>query len=572
MADLLIRGGTVVDGTGAAGFRADVRVQGDTITEVGPNLKPRGERIVEADGCYVTPGFIEAHTHYDGTMWWQPDLDPLPGYGVTTTIMGNCGFSVAPVSSDPEARREMVKIFSFFEDIPGGPFEKEVAWDWKTWSEYKQSLTSKVQVSANVATFVGHIALRLTVMGMAAWERAATPQEIASMATHLEDAVASGALGLSSNLHDHDGNDRPVPTMLADDAEFSALIAVLARHPGTLMQVIVDTFMRKTGPAATERIARLCEGHAVRVQWAGVPTLEFQKDIQGPMLEQHERFKRNGRDFWTAFTHVSPTYTLSVNRSLFFAQTNDYVWHEVVLAPTEADKLALLRDPAWRARARHSWDHDAWRHSQLAHPEQLLLLNSDNGVGPVNLSVAAYAEQLAVHASDAMAEWLINNGLQSTVHLAPFAMDEEMVVRLLKDPYTVGNVSDAGAHGQMLCGGGENMLLFTHYVQKTGALTIEEAVHVQTGKLAKHFNLGDRGVLKVGKRADITVFHLDEIRHREMKKVFDVPDGDGGTIWRWTRDPAPVRLTLVNGIPTFDGAKFTGAFPGQLIGPVLETA
>lgn len=125
MADLLIRGGTVVDGTGAAGFRADVRVQGDTIAEVGPNLKPRGERIVEADGCYVTPGFIEAHTHYDGTMWWQPDLDPLPGYGVTTTIMGNCGFSAAPVSPDPEARREMVKIFSFFEDIPIGRSRKK---------------------------------------------------------------------------------------------------------------------------------------------------------------------------------------------------------------------------------------------------------------------------------------------------------------------------------------------------------------------------------------------------------------------------------------------------------------
>jgi len=117
------------------------------------------------------------------------------------------------------------------------------------------------------------------------------------------------------------------------------------------------------------------------------------------------------------------------------------------------------------------------------------------------------------------------------------------------------------------------MLLFTHYVKKTGSLTVEEAVHVQTGKLANHFSLHDRGEIKVGKRADITVFHLDEIKHHEMKKVFDVPDGSGGNIWRWTRDPAPVRLTLVNGIPTFDDGKFTQAFPGQLIGPaVLELA
>jgi len=572
MADLLIRGGTVIDGTGAPGVRADVRIQGDAIAEIGPDLAHQGERIYDASGCLVTPGFIEAHTHYDGTMWWQPDLDPLPGYGVTTSISGNCGFSVAPVSDDAAARMEMVKIFSFFEDIPSAPFVSELKWDWKLWSEYKQSMTRSVKTSANVAAFVGHIAIRLAAMGLEAWERAATPAEIACMANLLEDALQAGALGLSSNLADHDGNDRPVPTLQADDAEFTALIDVLERFPGRSLQVIIDTFMRKTAPEATDRIARLCEGRKVRVQWAGVPTLQFQKDIQGTMLDQHERFKREGRDFWTGFTHVSPTYTLSVKHSLIFAQSNDYVWHEVVLAKTEAEKIALLKDPEWRKRARHSWDVEAWRHSPMARPQDLHLLNSENGVGPIKLTVAEYAKQLGVHPSDAMAEWLLANTVDSTVHLAPFEMDEKTVVRLLKDPYTVGNISDAGAHGQMLCGGGENVLLFTHYVQTTGALTVEEAVHVQTGKLANHFCLYDRGEIKVGKRADITVFKLDELRHREMKKVTDVPDGKGGKTWRWTRDAAPVRLTLVNGIPTFDEGRFTEAYPGRVITPVAQPA
>lgn len=572
MKDILIKGGTVIDGTGAASYRADVRLKGETIVEIGADLAPKGERIIDADGCCVTPGFIESHTHYDGTMWWQPDLDPLPGYGVTTSIMGNCGFSVAPVHPDQEVRMEMVKIFSFFEDIPTEPFVGNLPWNWSSWPEYKESLCTNVQASTNIASYVGHIALRLAVLGMQAWERAATPKEIASMADMLEEALKAGALGLSSNLHDHDGDDRPVPSLLADDAEFKALIAVLARYPGTSLQVIVDTFMRKTGPEATARIARLSEGQSVRVQWAGVPTLMFQKDIQGAMLEHHERFKKEGRDFWTGFAHVSPTYTLSVNRSLIFAQSNDYVWHEVVMAPTEAEKRALLADPDWRVRARHAWDVDAWRHSPMARPQDLHLLNSENGVGPIKLSVADYAAQIGVHASDAMADWLLKNGLQSTVHLAPFDIDEETVVRLLKDPYTVGNVSDAGAHGQMLCGGGENMRLFTHFVKATGALTLEEAVHVQTGKLAKHFALADRGELKVGKRADITVFHLDEIAHREMKKVYDVPDGKGGNGWRWTRDPAPVRLTLVNGVPTFENGAFTQAFPGQMVGPSAAQA
>jgi len=569
MSNLLIRGGTVVDGTGAPAYRADVRVRDGVIAEIGELQPAAGERVFDAADCYVSPGFIESHTHFDGTMWWQPDMDPLPGYGVTTSIMGNCGFSAAPVSDEEQARLEMVKIFSFFEDIPIEPFVKELPWDWRSWSEYANSMRTKVKTACNYGALVGHIAIRLAAMGMAAWERAATPQEIQRMAELLDDALKAGAMGLSSNLHDHDGDDRPVPTMLSDDAEFEALIDVLARHPGTSLQVIVDTFMRLTGPEATERVARLCRGKPVRVQWAGVPTLTFQKPIQGKMIEQHERFKKEGLDFWTGFAHVSPTSTLSVMRSLIFAQSNDYVWHEVVLKETEAEKIALLQDPDWRERARKSWDNDVWDHAPMNHPEALLLINSDNGAGPLDITLAQYARQLGVHHSDAMAEWILRNGIESTVQMAPFDLDEEMIVRLLKDPNTVGNISDAPAHGQMLCGGGENMQLFTKYVQKMGALTLEEAVYVQTGKLAKHFNLHDRGELKIGKRADITVFKLDEIRRRKKKKVYDVPDGKGGNIWRWTRDPAPMRLTLVNGVPTFENGRFTNAFPGEMVRPVV---
>jgi N-acyl-D-aspartate/D-glutamate deacylase len=568
MSNLLIRGGTVIDGTGAPSFAADVRVRDGFIAEIGKGLSPQAdERLFDAAGCFVTPGFIESHTHFDATMWWQPDMDPLPGYGVTSSVMGNCGFSAAPVSDDPQARLEMVQIFSFFEDIPVKPFLQELPWDWRSWPEYKQSL-SKVKTAVNFAALVGHIAIRLAAMGMAAWERAATPAEIQRMAALLDEALKAGALGLSTNLHDHDGNDRPVPTLLADDAELSALIDVLARYPGTSLQVVVDTFMRMTGPAATERVASLCRGKPVRVQWAGVPTLTFQKFIQGPMIEQHERYKAEGLDFWTGFAHVSPTSTLSIIRSLIFAQSNDYVWHEVVLLESEEDKLKLLRDPDWRARARHSWDNNTWEHAPMRHPQALILANSDNGVGPLDITLAEYARQLGVHHSDAMAEWLINNGLQSTVQMAPFDLDEEMIVRLLKDPFTVGNISDAPAHGQMLCGGGENIELFTKYVNSLGALTMEEAVHVQTGKLAGHFNLNDRGELKVGKRADIAVFNVDEIETRKKKKKYDVPDGDGGYLWRWTRDAAPMRLTLVSGVPTFENGAFTGALPGRMIGPV----
>ena len=568
MTGMLIKNGTVVDGTGAPAFAADVRVQDGLITEVGPNLAPKGERVFDAAGCQVTPGFIESHTHYDGTMWWQPDLDPLPGYGATTMIMGNCGFSPAPLHKYMPAQREMVGIFSFFEDIPEGPFLQNLPWDWNKWSEYRASVERNVKVPLNYAAYTGHIAIRLAAMGVEAWERAATPDEIAVMADLLDDALAAGALGMSDNMHDHDGQNRPVPTLLACDAEFAALFDVMERYPGCCYQVIVDTFMRMTGPANLERLSKLLAGRPIKVQIAGaIPTLDFQKGILPAMQDSVNKMRAAGVDIWPGFAHVSPTSTLSLVKSLIFAQSNDYVWHEVVLADDHAEKARLLADPDWRARARESWDTQAWDHSPLKNPQELFLLDSENGTGPVGITLKEYADSKGLHRSDAMADWILANGTRSTVHMAPFPKDEALTIELMRDPKTVGNISDAGAHLQMLCGGGENALLLTQYVRDEKKLTLEEAIHVMTGKLAGHFNLTDRGVIAPGKRADIAVFNMDEIQRREMVKANDVPDGRGGTTWRFTRAAMPTRLTMVNGVPTLEDGKPTGAMPGEVPAP-----
>lgn len=569
MSSTFIQGGTVVDGTGAPAYTANVRIEDGVIAAIGVDVSAQaGDEVIDAAGCYVAPGFIETHTHFDANMWWQPDLDPLPGYGVTTTILGNCGFTAAPVSDDEAVRLEMVNIFSFFEDIPVAPFLDHLPWDWRTWPEYKESMTSKVKVPANYAAFVGHLAIRLVVMGLEAWERAATPGEIQKMCAMLDEALAAGALGMSSNLLDHDGQDRPVPTMLATDEEWEALFDVLAKYPGATLQVIVDTFMRKTAAESVERIDRLIGDRPIRAQVAGMaPTLTFQKDIEEKVGPLRRRLAAEKRDIRAGFAHVPPTSVISIKKSLIFAQSNDYVWHEVVLAETEEEKLRILQDEDWRARARVSWDEKVWRHSPFANPQSLLLINSENGVGPVDISLEQYANDRGLHPSDAMADWLILNSVHSTVHMAPFPQDEEMVVELIKDPWSVPNISDAGAHGQMLCGGGENIRLLTYYCREKGWITVEEAVHAQTGKLADFFGLHDLGKLQVGKRADITVFNMDEIERRPMKKAFDVPDENGGTTWRFTRDPAPVRMTMVNGEVTFAGGAATGAAPGQMLAP-----
>ncbi|MFT5605607.1 MAG: N-acyl-D-amino-acid deacylase [Paracoccaceae bacterium] len=570
----LIQGGTVVDGSGREAYQADVRIRAGVIAEIGENLSlEANESGFDAAECIVSPGFIETHTHFDGAMWWDQELDPLPGYGVTTTIMGNCGFSVAPVSDEEAARKEVVGIFSFFEDIPEKPFFSELPWDWRSWPEYKDSMVRNLKLPSNYAAFCGHIALRLAVMGLEAWDRAATPDEIERMAYMLDEALSAGALGLSSNLFDHDGDNRPVPTLQADDAEFRALFEVMNKHKGVCFQVIVDVFRAMTAPESMVRIARLMEGLDVRVQWGGLPTLVFQRDmmgIQAPLVELHEQFKKEGRDFWTAFAHIPVTSTLSVQSSLIFAQSNDYVWHEVVTAEGDEAKVAIMKDPDWRKRARASWDNETFEFSPFprGRSEELLLMNSDNGVGPIGVTLGEYMQKInAEHPSDAMAEWLMANGLDSTVTMPAFEMDTEMVLKLLRDPKAVGNVSDAGAHGQMLCGGGENIKLLTEFVRKKGLLTIEEAVHALSGKIASHFSLADRGEIVIGKKADITVFHMDEIQEREMHRVYDVPNGEGANTWRWTRDAAPMRLTMVNGVPTFREGRSTGTRPGEMLSP-----
>lgn len=571
MTNILIRGGTVVDGTGAKAYDADVRVSNGRIAEIGQGLTPAaGERVVDAKECLVTPGFIEPHTHMDAVMWWQPSLDPLPGYGVTTVVIGNCGFTAAPVHDDPEVRREMVKIFTFFEEVPEQPFLDRLPWDWKSWSEYRASMAAKCPTSTNIAGYAGHIAMRLAVMGMDAWTRAATADEIAKMCALLEDAIDAGALGMSSNLMDHDSQDRAVPSLVADDAEWSALIGVLASRPGSQLQVILDTFFKLKAPEQMERLGNLCRGRGVRVQMAGAGgLLRFQDSIREKMWEITAKHKEEGFDFWPSFAHVPPTTALNFFTSSSFAQANEYVWHEVVQLETAEEKLALLNDPDFRERARDSWDNKAFRQSLVANPHMMLLMDSDTGAGPLGLTLKDLAEQRGVHPSDALADWLIANGVNSIVNRVPHPMAYEQTVQMLKDTQTVANISDAGAHGQMLCGGGENILLLTQFL-KNKDLTLEEAIYVQTGKQAEHFNFGDRGALKVGYRADIAVFKLDEVEARPLKRVFDVPDGKGGFTWRFTRDAAPMRLTLVNGEPTFENGAFTGALPGEMVGPVIR--
>ena len=219
----------VVDGTGAPAVRADVRVRDGVIAEVGEQLAPDGEAEIDAGGAVVAPGFIDCHTHYDPSLWWDPLLDPMPQHGVTTVVTGNCSLSLTPVRAAD--RERAADVFGFIEDIPVDAFMTGMPWTWESYVEWRDALRA-FGTSVNIAPLIGHSNLRVYVMGDDAWDRAATADERAELARVLGDCLAAGALGLSTSFTDQDRHGRPVPSRAADDDEFCALIDALAAAPG----------------------------------------------------------------------------------------------------------------------------------------------------------------------------------------------------------------------------------------------------------------------------------------------------------------------------------------------------
>lgn len=557
MGDILIRGGTVVDGTGASAVPADVRVRNGVIAEVGQHLRPDGEAQVDASGGYVIPGIIDTHTHLDGAMWWSPDLDPLPAYGNTTAIFGYCGNSLVPVAG--AQRDEMVDLLCFLEDLPLEAFYQEIPWSWERWPAYMTALVGQ-PTALNVGGYFGHLALRTYVMGEAAWERAASTDEVAKMCGLLDEALSHGALGLSCNHFDKDRQLRLVPGYLADDAEYGALFDVVARHPGRTVEVITRFNDPDNWYADTDRFAQLCRRSGVRAQWPGIPTDVLDRDKRDAAWELHRRVAAEGGDFWPniVFKPLEPFF--GFERSIVFQRIP--AWNEMVNGPDDK-KLATLADPLWRDRARYEWDNRPHvSTARVDRPHSLIFAMSETGAGPLGISLGDYAAEQGLHVSDALADWLVRNGIGSSLVGTPDELDEDAVVEALNDPRTLTNINDSGAHLQLFCGAGQNVYLFTHYVRDTGQLSIEHAVHLLTGRTASFLGLSDRETIAPGKAGDLAVFALDEIELRQEVRAHDVPHGT----WRFTRPPAGFRATIVGGTPTWLGGATTGARPGTPLG------
>jgi N-acyl-D-amino-acid deacylase len=549
-AELVIRGGTVVDGTGAPGLRADVAVTSGKITGIGDGLT--GDRVLDAGGHVVAPGFIDIHTHYDAQVFWDPALSPSCYHGVTTVVAGNCGFSIAPTRA--EHRELIARTLENVEDMNVASLAAGIPWDFSTFPEYLASVGRR-GVGLNYAAYIGHTALRLFVMGDDAYERAATSGEVEQMQVVLGEAMDAGAAGFATSFAmTHRGVDgKPVPSRFSDRAEFEALLDVMARQQRGVVSIAPGD------PCNVDDMYVLQPRTGVPFTYGAILTMP---------TGSHKRLVDLNNDGWAngaqVWPQVSPRpltfamvmaepFTLNVNRE--FAP---------LMGRSLAERRAAYADLAWRARAAEAFEQQAgmkprWDTYEIgessAHPE--LIGRRLDGIALERDTTPFYALlDLSLDEPD----------LTLRVKCVLANDDKDEISVLLNEPHCTLGLSDAGAHVGQLCDAPQATDFLGNWVRDRNLMTIEQAVHKLSGVQAGILGLADRGTLRPGNWADVVVFDPATVAPGPVRRVRDFPaDAE-----RLTADqPIGVRHVLVNGTPVqVDGTRVEGDLrPGQLVRP-----
>ena len=558
--DVLVRGGEVLDGTGAPARRADVRVRDGRIVEVAPDLRPDGAESFDATGAVVAPGFIDSHAHTDPQVFWDASLDPDPLHGVTTMLVGNCSLSLYPVSE--ATRGDLADLFAYIEDVPRHLFDDCVPWTWTDYAGYRDQVNA-TGTGINLAPLVGHSPIRLAVMGDDAWTRVATARERAAMAALLERAMADGAWGLSTSQLDVDSHGRPVPSRAADATELDALIDVIASSGRGLVEIVPALLDPVDAKAAVEDLARRCGARGVPLTWTGFTPSQTNPASTEGWIDMARRLQAEGIAFYPQLSPRSVDFRLNWDSSMLF-MAMPAGWHRIIAARGGA-KADLLRDPTWRATARDEWDRVEKGLFPNRRPELVRFVEvhgADNEPW-LGRTLAELVAERGGHPSDAFADFILANDCRPGVVAQGMAnTDVAGVGRTLADPAILISSSDAGAHMQMLCPSGDTTLVLTRHVREREDLTLTQAVHELTGRQADVFGFRGRGVIAPGNVADLVVFSLDELHYDDDEFVYDLPGGGS----RLRRPEGGYRATFVDGIAVQVGGVLTGALPGRVIG------
>jgi N-acyl-D-aspartate/D-glutamate deacylase len=525
-ADIVIRGGTVIDGSGAPGLAADVAIEGGVIREIGPKLQ--GKRELDASGCVVAPGFIDAHTHYDAQVFWDPALRPSSCHGVTTVVAGNCGFSIAPTR--PEHHEVIARTLENVEDMNGASLAAGIPWDFQTHPEYLESVRRRGTL-INFTAYIGHTAVRLYVMGDAAYERAATAQEIERMCQLVREAIEAGAAGYSTSFaFTHRGIDgKPVPSRFAERDEVEALFLAAGQ---TGKGAVLST----PGPQCNYRDFYELQPRIGRPFI--YPLFALPGGAHLSQLKLHEDGLARGTQVWPQVTPrpLVMEFTLAEPFSLNVGK----VFGDLMQQDREA-RLAAYGDPAWRARAVADLEKapmkPRWETCEVSESARFTELEGRR--------VAELAHERSSSPLDVMCELALAEDLGTRFRIFVANDDVEAVAHLLNHEQTVLGLSDAGAHVGQIC----DAVLYTDllvWVRERQVMSLEKAVRKATGEAADIFGFVRRGYLREGYWADVCVFDPQTVGPGPIRRVRDFPaDAERLT----AEEPTGVRHVLVNGTP-----------------------
>lgn len=565
MHDLVIRGGSVVDGSGAPQRRADVAVDGGIITAVGADLG-RARRELDAAGAIVTPGWVDIHTHYDGQVTWDPWLSPSCWHGVTTCVMGNCGVGFAPAK--PERREWLIGLMEGVEDIPGSALAEGIAWDWESFPQYLDSLQAQRR-ALDVATQVPHGAVRAYVMGeRGASNEPATHDDIAAMAEIVRQGLQAGALGFSTSrtmLH-RSKDGVPVPGTFANAAELLGIGRALRAAGHGVFEMASDMTLPEDEFAW---ISELSIQTGLPVSFALLQSPIHPDNWRG-LLERTERANRAGARV-TAQIACRPTGMILGWQSSVHPFIASPAYRAIARLPF-AQRMQRLRDPGVRAAIVSEEPAGlSFTMSLVVNAfDRMFRLEHDGKLEyepPPSASVAALAQRSGREPRAIVYDMLMERDGQGYVYLpllnyAAFNFDHIHEMMLHDD--TVLSLSDGGAHCGVICDASYPTYMLTHWARDRARgprLSLERVVQMQTSRTARLYGLHDRGLLAPGMKADINVIDFDALRILPPQMAFDLPAQGRRLIQR----AAGYRATLVSGEVTFMQGEATGELPGALI-------
>ncbi|MFZ5782434.1 MAG: N-acyl-D-amino-acid deacylase family protein [Pseudomonadota bacterium] len=558
---LIIRGGTVVDGTGREPFAADVEVEDGRIVAVGA-VSGRADEEIDARGMLVTPGFVDIHTHYDGQATWSSRISPSSSHGVTTAIMGNCGVGFAPCR--PDEREMLVRLMEGVEDIPGVVLEEGLPWNWESFPDYLDML-SRRQFDLDLGAQVPHAALRIYVMGRRAAEREpATEQDAATMARLAAEGVAAGALGFStSRTLAHKASDgQPTPTLNAYEPELAAIAEAIGRTGRGVLQVITDHPSDEAEFAMLRRLAEragrplsISLGQADRApdKWRqALRMIEEASDAGLPVKAQ------------VCGRAVGLLYGLELSLNPFCTHPG---WAAIADLPLER-KMAALRDPDFKRRLLAEEPSDRQQRERLFNFERLYPLSDPPNYEPAPQdSIAGLARAAGRQPAELAYELLLERDGKAIFYrpLLNYAAGTlDAVGEMLEHRDTLVSLGDGGAHYGFICDASLPTFMLSHWTrdrQHGRRFSVPEIVKALSRDNALAVGLADRGVLAPGFKADINIIDYDRLHLHIPEVRYDLPAGGR----RLSQKASGYVATIVSGVVTQRGDQPTGKLPGRLV-------